>query len=855
MNTLKSTNADLTEIKYVARILRNKLRNHSNVQSTQTDLNYDEPFNHDKYIERNFWGYVKKVLNRKDAVLPSFSITQCVEYFTQTLAAVNPNKLFNIPNWIPVFSDPQVEFDLDPPSYQQITAVIRKMKASGSPCPLDQISIICFKRCPYLRTYLTELIRSVWLSGSIPSEWKKACTVLIYKNGDTSIPSNFRPITLESIPLKVFTSCLRNAMYSFLMANNFIEHNIQKGFTPNLSGTLEHTAQMANIINKARIKQRSLVITLLDLKNAFGDVHHNLILSVLGYHHIPTHINNIIKSLYTDFKTSITTSEFRTPFINVGRGVLQGDCLSPLLFNMCFNTYVQHIKAEKYRQFGFSFQFLNPIHWFQFADDAAVITGQEYENQNLLNRFSIWCQWSNMTIRVEKCSTFGIKKAVSKSEQYLPKLLISNNQIPTVKIGKSFEYLGRYFDFDMSNQDHKSKLISLADDLMSDIDLKPLHPKNKLLLYRRYVLSKLSWHFTVAAIPKTWIIENIDSVVNNYIRKWLEVPVSGTLSNAYLTNNKFGLNILPASVKFTQCQSVLRNALKSSPNDSIKELWKSTNNHTNIQYDNYNSTKDVLKKFHSTQEDKLKDQLTCQGSFFKSVSKYSLSQLNHIWSISQSKLPKNIFNFTVRYINNTLPTRKNLRRWGLSSTPDCSFCLHPETLLHVVAGCQHYLNRFTWRHDSILKVLAKTFQAFRNCTLLVDLPGFESPSTVTGDEYRPDLLLATSDKRLYIIELTVGHESNLAKNVNRKKAKYKDLIRQLGDKNFSTVKFVNLSMSSLGVFEKECHTFLEMLKDLRLDKRHQQYCIKKMISTAIRSTYYIFCCRNKEWSTPELMNV
>ena len=251
MNSLKSTNADLTEIKYVARILRNKLRNHSNVQSTQTDLNYDEPFNHDKYIERNFWGYVKKVLNRKDAVLPSFSITQCVEYFTQTLAAVNPNKMFNIPNWIPVLSDPQVEFDLDPPSYQQITAVIRKMKASGSLCPLDQISIICFKRCPYLRTYLTELIRSVWLSGSITNEWKKACTVLIYKNGDTSIPSNFRPITLESIPLKVFTSCLRNAMYSFLMANNFIEHNIQKRFTPNLSGTLEHTAQMANIINKA----------------------------------------------------------------------------------------------------------------------------------------------------------------------------------------------------------------------------------------------------------------------------------------------------------------------------------------------------------------------------------------------------------------------------------------------------------------------------------------------------------------------------------------------------------------------------------------------------------------------------
>ena len=127
----------------------------------------------------------------------------------------------------------------------------------------------------------------MWLSGTIPSEWKKACTILIHKKGDTNDPSNFRPITLETIPLKVFTSHLRNAIYSFLTANNFIERNIQKGFTPNLSGSLEHMAQMANIINKAQIKQRSLVISLLDLKNAFGEVHHNLITSVLDYHHVP----------------------------------------------------------------------------------------------------------------------------------------------------------------------------------------------------------------------------------------------------------------------------------------------------------------------------------------------------------------------------------------------------------------------------------------------------------------------------------------------------------------------------------------------------------------------------------------
>ncbi len=187
-------------------------------------------------------------------------------------------------------------------------------------------------------------------------------------------------------------------------------------------------------------------------------MHHNLITSVLDYHHIPEHIKLIVRSLYT---------EFNTPYIPVGHGVLQVNCLTPLLFNMCFNTFIQHIKAEKYRQFGFSFQFLNPVHWFQFADDTAVISSQESENQHLLNRFSIWCQWSNMIIRVDKCSTFGIKTALTKPVQYLPKLIINNQLIPAINIGEHFQYLGRYFNFNMSDEQHKSELTSLVEELMN----------------------------------------------------------------------------------------------------------------------------------------------------------------------------------------------------------------------------------------------------------------------------------------------------------------------------------------------------------------------------------------------------
>ena len=239
------------------------------------------------------------------------------------------------------------------------------------------------------------------------------------------------------MPLKIFTSCLRNSILKFLADNKYIEQSIQKGFYPKLSGKLEHIAQMANIVNKARIKQRSLVIALLDLKNAFGEVHHNLLQEVLNYHHVPDHIKALVQSLYTDFNASIITSEFNTPFIRVSRGVLQGDCLSPLLFNMCFNTFIQHIKDGRFLQFEF-FEKLVPLHCFPFGDDAAVISGQESENQILLNRFSIWCQWFEMIIRVEKCSTFGLKKCLTKSVQYQPKLVVKNAVVPPIKPCESF---------------------------------------------------------------------------------------------------------------------------------------------------------------------------------------------------------------------------------------------------------------------------------------------------------------------------------------------------------------------------------------------------------------------------------
>ena len=228
---------------------------------------------------------------------------------------------------------------------------------------------------------------------------------------------------------------------------------------------------------------------------------------------------------------------------------------------------------------------------------------------------------------------------------------------------------------------------------------------------------------------------------------------------------------------------------------------------------------------------------------------------NSIWSDVQSNMPRNIFNFTVRYLNNSLATRKNLARWNLSQTSDCSFCFHPESLLHVVAGCKTYLDegRFTWRHNSALKFIANSFQSIVGSTLYVDLPDFLSPCIITGDTFRPDILLVTKDKKLFVLELTVGFETNLNINSQRKKDKYQELLQALNSQ-FSSVKFVNLSVSCLGIFGRSADSFIDMCKELEIDKSYLRFIIRKTSNINIRSTYFIFCHRNKPWNSPDLIS-
>ena len=181
----------------------------------------------------------------------------------------------------------------------------------------------------------------------------------------------------------------------------------------------------------------------------------------------------------------------------------------------------------------------------------------------------------------------------------------------------------------------------------------------------------------------------------------------------------YGLSLILPSTKFIQCQTTIRNALKSSPNPDIRYLWQDSSQNTNVQYDQYKNTKQVLKAVQNQHQGRLEHELTSQGFIISSVIKFASPKVTILWSTVQQNMPKKIFNFSLKYLPNTLATRKNLFKWSIGQSSACSFCLQSETLQHVVSSCKSYLDqgRYTWRHDSVLNFIASTLSALPSCSI------------------------------------------------------------------------------------------------------------------------------------------
>src|SRR5206468_7966420 len=158
---------------------------------------------------------------------------------------------------------------------------------------------------------------------------------------------------LQSATYKKISAFARNRLQKFLDCNNYHNNNIQKGFAHGQDGVLEHTEMLDFLMRDAKKTHRGYFAVLLDLRNAFGEIHHNLIRSNLRYHHVPEAFIRVFNSIYSDFEVTVSSRGQLTGTILVRRGVLQGDPCSPLLFNLCFNSLMRLLESPGSKQMDY----------------------------------------------------------------------------------------------------------------------------------------------------------------------------------------------------------------------------------------------------------------------------------------------------------------------------------------------------------------------------------------------------------------------------------------------------------------------------------------------------------------------
>ena len=345
-----------------------------------------------------------------------------------------------------------------------------------------------------LRTVLHHVITLCWTRKQVPTCWKRGSTILIHKKGDTADPSNFRPITLQPVWYKIFSSVYGHRLHTWLKKTGSIDADLQKGFWPGVDGVAEHTEMLTNIMRDAKRHQRSLVVALLDLRNAFGEIHHELIRTALRAHHIPSEFLSLFDSIYFNYRLSISVNETWTKPVTVERGVLQGDPASPLLFSVCFNLLMTTLNTPTYRSLGYTWGGGNKLRqrsWLQFADDAAITASDVKSAQALLNVFIPWCRWAGMDIWLDKCCVFGISKKHNDYVQILLVLWVDSKPVPTVGLDREFKYLGKIFSFKLDNKSAKNLIENKLQSFLAVISGLQIRPQYKIKILKQFVYGQI----------------------------------------------------------------------------------------------------------------------------------------------------------------------------------------------------------------------------------------------------------------------------------------------------------------------------------------------------------------------------
>lgn len=312
-----------------------------------------------------------------------------------------------------------------PITEEEVAEIILESKKKKAPGPDGIANEHLKSSLEQMNTLWTKLFNKCLERGDIPKCWRYSKIKILYKGkGSTEDPNSYRGIALENNGFKVFTKILCNRLTE--LVDNSIPDS-QFGFRRGRS-TLHAVRNLLTDIDDALRKEKGKFFAVfIDFNKAFDLLDREILITKLERligreNYLTIIIRNILSDTRVVIDDGITTSNV----ITQTNGVLQGDPMSPVLFNIVTADVTRIIQGMDKK-----------VVMYMYADDIVIGGPIMQEVQDAINRLSEWAMENKFTVNTKKTVQMTFRKGGKNALK--DQLLLGENKLTIVN---QFKYLG-----------------------------------------------------------------------------------------------------------------------------------------------------------------------------------------------------------------------------------------------------------------------------------------------------------------------------------------------------------------------------------------------------------------------------